>query len=247
MVISIIAILMAILIPVLRKAKEQGKAIICMSNLRQIGLAANFYAEAYNQFIPRGTGGQQDPTVWYQLFMPFLSVKPPKIPNSNPPKDDYRGVKIYRCPSYPDKEQTVCYVVNDWEFLNTSDYRGDTTEGPAKLTAYKRLSSTIYLCDNENGFWRPIVKEEHDEGWYTSDVWRQKHLPLSDHEIQIHQSEWVGYEWNGPRVAHKRHRQGCNLLFADWHVGYADAKDIAAEIRPGALNKDAINLWRFKK
>ena len=235
---------MAILMPVLRKAKEAAKSIICMNNLRQIGLAADLYAQSYDNFIPRGTGSQQDKTVWYQLFMPYLNEKPQKNAAG---KDDYRTVKMYRCPSYPDKEQTVCYVVNGWEFANLNDYKGDQTEEPAKLTAYKRLSSTIYLCDNENGFWRFIVKVEGDKGWCTSDVWQQKHLPLSDREIQIHQKEWVGYEWNGPRVAHKRHRQGCNLLFADWHVGYADAKDMAAEKSPGVINKDAINMWRFKK
>ena len=37
--ISIIAILMAILLPVLVKARQRARAIHCVSNLRQIGLA----------------------------------------------------------------------------------------------------------------------------------------------------------------------------------------------------------------
>ena len=52
-VIAIIAILMGVLFPVFRKAKEQGKDIVCRNNMRQIGLAAGFYAEHYDLQIPR--------------------------------------------------------------------------------------------------------------------------------------------------------------------------------------------------
>lgn len=230
---------MAILVPFLRKAKDQTKAAICMNNLRQIGLATEFYAQTYDQFVPRGTGNIGSPTTWFQLFMPFL--------NEKPEGDDYRNVKMYRCPSYPDKEQTICYVVNAWEFDDKLDTKGQQIEDPTKLTAYKHLSSTIYLCDNEDGFWRPIVTEAHQNGWQSSDVWQKKHLPLSDSDIRDGESEWLSKPWDGPRVAHKRHRKGCNCLYADWHVGYVDAEDMAARTKTDEINRAAIDMWRFKK
>ena len=44
-VIAIIAILMAILIPALNRAREQGKRAACLSNVKQLGLAWVLYAD----------------------------------------------------------------------------------------------------------------------------------------------------------------------------------------------------------
>ena len=46
-VIAVIALLMAILVPVLRSAREQGQRVVCLSNLRQLTLAWILYAD-YN-------------------------------------------------------------------------------------------------------------------------------------------------------------------------------------------------------
>jgi len=51
-VIAVIAILTAMLLPVLQKAKGKGKQIVCVSNLRQIFLAFNNYAMDWNDYIP---------------------------------------------------------------------------------------------------------------------------------------------------------------------------------------------------
>lgn len=53
-VIAIIAILAAILFPVFSQAREKARAISCLSNTKQIGLALLMYAEDYDEQFPAG-------------------------------------------------------------------------------------------------------------------------------------------------------------------------------------------------
>jgi prepilin-type N-terminal cleavage/methylation domain-containing protein/prepilin-type processing-associated H-X9-DG protein len=215
-VISIIALLIGILMPGLARSKEQARKVVCLSNLRQIGLGANFYAEANDSFIPRGLGNNIA-QAWFQRFMPFLAQKP--VDN------DYRTVKIFRCPSYPNKQQTICYVVNGWKFKDKNDMAGSETTDPSKLLAVTRPKETIYLADNEFGSWRKIITKADDEGINQVDVWTTTHLPSSTSQDVT----------NGRRVAKDRHGNGCNVLYLDWHA----EKTVAADM--------TVNLWKFNK
>src|SRR6185503_6008020 len=53
-VIGIIALLIAILMPALAKAREASQKTVCLSNLRQLGTAMQLYATQYKDFIPIG-------------------------------------------------------------------------------------------------------------------------------------------------------------------------------------------------
>ena len=51
-VIAIIAILASLLMPALGKAKERGRRIVCVNNLRQLGLAMQMYVADYRDVFP---------------------------------------------------------------------------------------------------------------------------------------------------------------------------------------------------
>lgn len=51
-VIAIISSLMAVLVPVLARAQQQGKTIVCLSNLRQMCVAAAAYGQTYDGYYP---------------------------------------------------------------------------------------------------------------------------------------------------------------------------------------------------
>jgi len=56
-VIAIIAVLMAILMPTLNKAREHGKRAACLSNVKQLGLAWALYADDNDNKIVNGCTG----------------------------------------------------------------------------------------------------------------------------------------------------------------------------------------------
>ena len=210
-VIAIIAVLMGILLPALSVARKQGYQVVCQNNLRQIGMAAVLYVEDNNYLLPRDADNIEDPSIWFQAFLPYMGHKKEQ--------QDYRDVKIYRCQAYPDKRQTVCYVVNGTE----------ETYDQLKITNYRRLSESIYMADNEDGDGRPIVTSRTDPGVHLVDVWNQDHMPSSN---------------NSRRVARDRHRKGYNVLYADWHVKRLSSHTTLPENEAKEIE---FEMWRFHK
>ncbi len=58
-VIAIIAILAAVLLPALSRAREAGKGAVCLNNLRQVDTATRLYVDENNGYLPQAAS---DPT-----------------------------------------------------------------------------------------------------------------------------------------------------------------------------------------
>jgi prepilin-type processing-associated H-X9-DG protein len=212
-VVAIIAILASMLLPALGKAKAKGKAIQCINNLKQVGIAMTLYADEYDGYIPRGNGYP-----WFLCYMPFM-------PEGGTDRD-YRRIRIYRCSSYPRtdrrREQIITYVINAWKFSGPEDRVGTEQVGPSKLTAFQVPSDTIHLTDNESGAWRPIITGYQDAITDLNDVWHPSHLPYTEGAAVR--------RLNGDRrVAARRHNEGANSVFLDGHARYMRARSILTE------------------
>jgi prepilin-type N-terminal cleavage/methylation domain-containing protein/prepilin-type processing-associated H-X9-DG protein len=93
-VIGIIALLISILLPSLHKAREAAMQVQCESNLRQIGIGVQTYADLNRGELPQkgpdgssaanalgplsngnGVIGYDDPTVWFNAIPPLINNK----------------------------------------------------------------------------------------------------------------------------------------------------------------------------
>src|SRR5438309_6491245 len=85
-VIALIATLAGLLLPTLGRAKESGRAAVCLSNLHQIGLALQMYAQDNRNRLP------------YMRDQSLTATN--ELPGPNVVLSNYLGnAQILRCPS----------------------------------------------------------------------------------------------------------------------------------------------------
>jgi prepilin-type N-terminal cleavage/methylation domain-containing protein/prepilin-type processing-associated H-X9-DG protein len=70
-VISIIALLLAILMPTLRRARDSAKKVVCQSNLRQIGIAMKTYAISNDGKFVQHDHSRED-LQWPELLLSYI-------------------------------------------------------------------------------------------------------------------------------------------------------------------------------
>src|SRR5262249_24054383 len=75
-VIAIIAILAAILFPVFAQAREKARSISCLSNAKQIGLAAQMYVQDNDEEFPLAftTDDKGNRVDWRVVFLPYIKT-----------------------------------------------------------------------------------------------------------------------------------------------------------------------------
>lgn len=109
-VIAIIAILAALLLPALAKAKEQGKSIDCLSNKKQLMLAALMYADDFQDLLFPNQPQDMDPnqTNWVTVLMNWSPINTDntnylKLVNPTYSKLAFyiKSPFVFKCPSDP--------------------------------------------------------------------------------------------------------------------------------------------------
>ncbi len=114
-VVAIVALLAAMLMPVLAKAREQGRRTRCMGNLRQLTLANLLYADDWDgYFVPAAPEFLRDQRRWFGVRNRQGRFEPRDGPLVPYMKD---GGQLRRCPSFETQVGfdigTGGYVYND--------------------------------------------------------------------------------------------------------------------------------------
>ena len=114
-VIAIIAILAAMLLPALARAREQARRGVCISNLKQIGLALKMYAQDYDENYPVDMPGTAD----YRVIQMFSLLV-----GSKTEQGYLEDNLVFKCPSdikYGSLDSTADPVVDDVSYNKCED------------------------------------------------------------------------------------------------------------------------------
>jgi prepilin-type N-terminal cleavage/methylation domain-containing protein/prepilin-type processing-associated H-X9-DG protein len=222
-VIAIIAILAAMLLPALAKARERPNRTACLNNLKQCGLALNMYLDDNNQTFPdfsianntpgARSGYDQDNILWTDLAIfaaggygnsawfnalpPYISQKPLWQYAANP-TNFVNGRSIFNCPTARFLPAEVD-PLNRVAFSYGINFKGTNglvpASSPFRATAVLHPSAFVFFSD--------VRANSGEIPFYGSN-------PLND----------LGTPRGSLNHLSSRHAAGANLIFLDGHATY---------------------------
>ena len=216
-VISIITLLMAILIPVLGRARELGQRAVCLSNLRQFTLAWVAYADEHNGRIVSGSAfsrarsGTRRLEGW--VGMAFLCPESRSAVIENPDKGALwpyvQDVDVYRCPrGRADHAVTCTTVVAANGALVEGTYLPDT--GDSELCELgKRVGSTVLRLTRLTDIISPGAAQRA--------VFMDMGQTPTSNDFYVH---YLYPKWDVASRPPIHHGDGATLSMADGHVEY---------------------------
>jgi prepilin-type processing-associated H-X9-DG protein len=179
-VIAIIAILAALLLPALSRAKLKAQGIKCMSNMKQLMLAFKLYADDHKGVFFPNTYGDLNYPSWLRGWMDFdgnnsanwdpQTLLDPKMAVLGPYT---RSPGIYQCPAdWTMVNRPGVGMVRRVRSVAASQAVGTWTDGKGPTPGYW-LDSTqegIFLA-NPGGRWRVYARESDLLGPSPADLW----------------------------------------------------------------------------
>ena len=216
-VIGIIALLIAILMPVLGRAREQANWVKCLSNMRQVGQAFMMYTNNNKGFFPRAGAGT-DALDWIY----WEDTPPGASPLRNidlSPLAPYLGIPVNRetlvCPS--DTMARRPGVIYQFSYssnylitrlpIGFGAYPGESSD-PLRITQIVNSSDKILLIDE--------TAETVDDGcWAWMSTLGSGQNIISVRHMKRQEQRQLLTQPNAGRG---------NVVFADFHADYIERK-----------------------
>ena len=212
-VIAIIAILAALLLPVLAKSKDKAQAAACLNHLKQLQVCWTMYSTDHHDRVPPNNSvydiGTGQPIPGLDLSETWCPGNARADTNTSNIELGHlfsynRNAGIYRCPSdrapvEPLGGGTLAIPrTRSFNMSQSINGLGGPSSGTFWIPSYQR---TADIKETTRTF---VFGEVHEGG-----------ILDSLFGVPMRGSSWDGYWFDLPAG---RHNQGCNFSFADGHV-----------------------------
>ena len=235
-VIAIIGILVAMLLPALKSARDTAKGIICANNLKQIGLSFPMYANDYNAYIPpiygnchpKANGGIR---YWADWLCPYFdpSAKVSPLPGAasvgsishNGIWDEgfFKRSKVMDCPSIIQGNRKG--AANDrYEYFFNQNIAWTGGNPGIKINRFSNHASYAIIIDN--GY---QGDPNNANPWDGTPEWGGLIMPNS--------AGWRYDEWM-LLVANAPHQKIVNALHMDGHIAQISRNKLQNYQHPNA-------------
>jgi prepilin-type N-terminal cleavage/methylation domain-containing protein len=165
-VISIIALLISILLPSLRGAREAAKAAVCLSHLRSLSHGWHMYADDHNDVCLPGRyakapGGTTNPANWYDVgngmkYRPrwvatmgkYVGIYAFNQPRTDTDRQAYDS-EVYQCPKVPEwiNERNYAYGYNHQFLGNARRTNSQFHNFPVNRSRIRAFAGTVLGAD----------------------------------------------------------------------------------------------------
>lgn len=253
-VVAIIALLLAILLPSLKAARDRTRRLICASNMRQQAIALNLYVTEFGYTVAHhlnlDAGDYPDlpeplltEVVWPVRLLRYLTDQHkvfwcPDAPEETLWNGKDHLVHLFKGEWLPEgMHRSFSYGLNDWGGtiaepdtslpygLGIGGYAGDPKYGEQPIDRVKQPSEMIAIGDND------VDLQSIADDWFTKyGSWDTAIDPDGDWNAK--------YEFYGEYPG-DRHKNGANIAFVDGHFEWYPRDEL---IRPRIRMRQRWNI-----
>jgi len=191
-VIGVIALLAAMLLPALNKAREKAKEISCKSTLQQLSKTVLLYVDEQSDYLPQSG----DCPNWCRILGAYMGIRNPSdTPSNNADIADLQKRSYFACPS--EKAKDDVWNITNYAYVVYAGYNGAYTYY-VRLNKVSNPSDRVIIHDAACSFGVSL-------GYLSWCYFKNPHNPGNALTLAA-------------QLIPSRHSAGSNFLFIDGHA-----------------------------